>query len=109
MIKLFTDERLFVLLQLKQQLNEAGLSSFIKNELLAGGTGDLPFTETWPELWLHNKSDYPEAINIVNAFKKELDESADSPDWVCPNCGESNEGHYGICWSCGQQAVPESN
>ncbi len=108
MIKLFTDERLFVLLQLKQQLDEADLSSFIKNELLAGGTGDLPFTETWPELWLHRKSDYPQAMKIVNDFKKTLDDSSEAPDWTCPQCGEDNEGHYGLCWSCGRQAASES-
>jgi hypothetical protein len=93
--------------QLKQQLFEADISCFIKNELLAGGTGDLPFTETWPELWLHKKSDYPEAIKIVNEFKKTLEDGRDLPDWTCPNCGEDNDGNFGICWSCGQQATPE--
>lgn len=108
MIKIFTDERPFILVQLKQRLNEAGISCFIKNELLAGGTGDLPFTETWPELWLHQKSDYPEALTIVEDFKKTLDKVDDFPDWTCPQCGENNEGQYGVCWSCGQQISPEA-
>ncbi|MCW8870104.1 MAG: DUF2007 domain-containing protein [Proteobacteria bacterium] len=109
MIKLFTDERLFVLVQLKQRLAEADISCFIKNELLAGGTGDLPFTETWPELWLHRKADYDEAMAIVQDFKKTLDQAEDSPDWVCPQCDETNEGHYGVCWSCGHQVAPEAS
>lgn len=107
MIRLFTDARLYVLSQLKQQLDAAEIPCFIKNEQLAGGTGDLPFTETWPELWLYRKADYDEAMTIVQDFKKILEEAEDSPDWVCPQCNENNEGHYGVCWSCGHQATPE--
>ncbi|KAA3651411.1 MAG: DUF2007 domain-containing protein [Proteobacteria bacterium] len=109
MIKVFTDERLFILVQLKQQLIDAGLSCFIKNELLAGGTGELPFIETWPELWLHNQADYNQAMVIVNDFKKILDNGENAPDWACPQCGENNEGHYGLCWSCGHQLTPEAS
>lgn len=108
MVKVFTDERLFILLQLKQRLTDAGLSCFIKNELLAGGTGDLPFTETWPELWIHHLEDYDRAMVIVNEFKINLDNNEESADWTCQSCGEDNEGHYGICWSCGEQFTPEA-
>ena len=108
MRKVFTDVRLFVLIQLKQQLLEAGISCFVKNEMLAGGTGELPFTETWPELWIHNNADYEPAMELVNAFKATLTDDAPKDPWTCPKCGEDNDGHYFLCWSCGFELPLES-
>jgi|SRR5690554_760998 len=103
MRKVFTDVRLFVLIQLKEQLLEEGISCFVKNEMLAGGTGELPFTETWPELWIHNSADYEAAMVLVNAFKVTLTDDGPKDPWTCPNCSESNDGHYFLCWSCGYE------
>jgi len=35
-----------------------GIASEVRNEHFGGILGDMPFTETWPQLWVLNDLDY---------------------------------------------------
>ena len=78
-----------------------GIESEIRNEFFGGILGDMPFTETWPQLWVVKDIDYDRAMQLI-------DDSAlaESPgdDWKCKQCGELNEGQFAACWSCGTAA-----
>ena len=48
-----------------------GIASEIRNEHFGGILGDMPFTETWPQLWVVNDLDYePGNKYAEKAFKK---------------------------------------
>lgn len=86
--------------QIKDFLEKKGIQAIVKNEMLSGGIGELPPTEVWPELWVVNNEDKNPAKTIVDNF---LDSIKSTPkNWVCSHCGEKVEGHFNICWNCGE-------
>ncbi len=86
--------------QLKDLLEEKGISVIIKNEFLSGGVGELPPTEIWPELWVLNNDDEGPAKTVVDHFIKST--KVKTQNWICNQCGENIEGQFTICWSCGR-------
>lgn len=83
-------------------LEAEGIASVIRNEHLGSILGDIPFTETWPQLWVVNDLDYDRARQLIS--EDALDESP-TDDWKCPRCGEINEGQFAACWHCGKAAT----
>ena len=77
-------------------LRTEGLSSFVKNASLQSGIGELPFVETWPEVWINDLCEWDTALGILVDFEQAVGKK----DWVCSNCNEINPGSFQICWSC---------
>jgi len=77
----------------------AGLSiaNHIFNANAVGATGELPFSQTWPEVWVVDDTLETRARDVIAT----LDTPASSPDKVCPHCGEHNPGNFLSCWQCG--------
>lgn len=109
MKKVFVDEMFSWVMQAKSVLEEAGIPCFIKNEFSGNVAGEVPFLETWPELWVHRNGDEIRARELLAPLRasRQAESAAPEPseDWQCPRCGETNEGQFGLCWSCG--LVPE--
>ena len=103
MKRIYSEPNPIFIHQIKDLLEEKGIHSIIKNELLSGGVGELPPTEVWPELWVVNKEDKSSAKRIVEEFLQSI--KANPNEWVCKECGERIEGHFNICWNCGAQIV----
>jgi hypothetical protein len=74
-----------------------GIPSDIRNEHLGSIVGEMPFTDTWPQLWVRNDLDFDRAQQLIDGS---LDEAPGAP-WRCPKCGEDNEGQFAACWNCG--------
>lgn len=83
---------------IKDVLQEEGIDCMIKNLNLAGGLGEIPPIECWPEVWILEDEDYVRANSIVEDLLKEPGEYRTS--WLC-QCGEKIEGQFTDCWSCG--------
>ena len=62
--------------------------------------GEVPFFETWPQLWVVNDLDYDRARQLIEA----ADAESPTEPWACPSCGEKNEGQFSVCWNCGAAA-----
>lgn len=89
-------------------LEEAGILTLVKNVGASIGTGEIPFTEVYPELWVMEDAEYDRAESLLRALREEgPPESAAQLEWTCPNCGEKVEGNFGECWNCGTDR-PES-
>lgn len=73
-----------------------GISSFLKNASLQSGVGELPFVETWPEVWIRELKDWDNALVVL----AEYEQAEIEKDWVCSECNELNPGSFQICWSC---------
>ena len=112
MKKVFVDEMISWVVQAKNVLEEENIPCFIKNEFSGNLAGEVPFTETWPELWIHRDRDFAQAKELLKPLRasrmaEQADES-EHADWACPSCGEHNEGNFAVCWSCGHLAEPAS-
>jgi hypothetical protein len=93
---LFTQQNSFLVHNAKNVVENAGISTVLRNEYASGAAGDLAPLDTWLELWVVNDSDYAEAMKIVEAISSRNDEE----EWVCEKCGERNAASFDICWNC---------
>lgn len=77
-------------------LGRAGIEARVFNEHAAGGLGDIPFGEVYPEVWIVNDRDLDRANDVLDAF-----ECAELPGAMsCPACGEENPDNFDLCWKC---------
>ena len=98
MKKLTSSESLIVINHYKNLLAADGIRTEIRNEYLGSITGEVPFFETWPELWVVNRLDFDRAKQII----EDVDSESPSEPWTCRSCGEQNEGQFAVCWNCSQ-------
>ncbi|MFW5450969.1 MAG: DUF2007 domain-containing protein [Methylophagaceae bacterium] len=97
---LYTRENRYLVYNIKNIVENAGIEVMLKNEFAAGGAGDLAPLETWLELWVVNDSDYDKAAQILDASFN-IDNAA---DWLCSQCNETNNGSFEFCWNCQNNA-----
>lgn len=93
---IYTNENAFLVNNIKNLLQQASIEVMLKNEFASGGAGDLSPFDTWPELWLINDSDFENANQIIDSSISK----PGSKDWICEQCGESNDASFDFCWSC---------
>ncbi|MDH3388846.1 MAG: DUF2007 domain-containing protein [Gammaproteobacteria bacterium] len=98
MKKVFTHENRMIVFNMKNVLQEQGIDTVVVNEFAAGGAGDLPAFDTWPEIWVKDDSKLQRAQAILQAI---LNSNADRA-WVCRQCHERNHAAFELCWNCGR-------
>jgi phage terminase large subunit GpA-like protein len=84
--------------QLKDMLETAGITCFVRNETTVGLSGEIPLNESTPELWITDDSQLEEAARIKRIWQAPCD--AGHP-WRCPKCGETSDPQFTACWKCG--------
>lgn len=84
---------------LKSLLEAEGIACNVRNELLLGGSGELPPNECWPELWVLDDADADAARAIVEQVLQQP--PADAAPWRCEHCSEPCEPQFNACWRCG--------
>lgn len=104
MKRIYTAESIVQVTHMQNLLEASGIRTELRNQRLTGVVGEIPFLETWPELWAE-EADVSRAREFV---AKALDETAAGTAWSCPACGERIEGQFTACWNCGtdRQADP---
>jgi len=98
--KVHTAESIIEAAHLRNLLEADGIACVVRNDRLGGIVGEIPFVECWPELWVVETGNYLRARSLVEAA---LRETAGGIPWDCPKCGESVEGQFEACWSCGTE------
>ena len=99
MIKVFEDFDYMRVGQMQSLLEAQGIETFLKNQFGFGGTGELPFVETVPQLFVLHQRDVDRAKQII----LEADESVDDSGlWTCPQCGTEIENSFTACWNCAE-------
>lgn len=99
MEKVFTHENHLIVFNLKNILEDHGIDCSIKNEYSSSGAGVLSPLETWPEIWVENKTESLKAEQII---AQTLGDFTSGKEWICTNCGEKNSANFKICWNCNQ-------
>jgi Putative prokaryotic signal transducing protein len=87
--------------RIREVLQNAG----IHGELLSGLAGDIPSSDSTPEVWLMDDGQYDQARQILAALLSEPVSS--QPPWKCPQCGEVLEAQFDSCWRCGSHRGDE--
>ena len=80
---------------IQQMLEAAGVSARLFNDHAVGGLGELPATETWPEVWVEREHQLAYARSLVRNYEYASDETVD-----CKGCAESNPATFEVCWNC---------
>ena len=92
----------------KGLLTGAGIDAVVHGEHLSSVIGELPPTDTAVRVMVKPRHQ-DEADTIVadyNQQQRAIDNG--ERDWTCGHCGESNSGHFEICWQC-QKEPDESS
>ncbi len=97
MRRLYTAGHLPEAYLLLHMLESEGIAAQVFNENAQGGVGELPFTHTYPELWVEDR-DLDRARSVVERFERPQ-ETLNS--FTCTVCGEHNPGTFELCWNCG--------
>ena len=82
-------------------LEEAGIESFIRNETTHDLIAGLPDPLRQPSLWVTDDANAGRARELLRDV--ESAGKSDTPDWKCPQCGETVPGNFGTCWKCEAQ------
>ena len=91
-----THENRYLVHNIQNIVENAGIEVMLKNEFAAGAAGDLVPHETWLELWVVNDEDYDKALTIIAASFS----SVDDVSWTCEHCDEKNDASFDFCWRC---------
>lgn len=84
------------------------MESVILGDFLTGAAGELPL-DIFPAVWVVEDADFERAKSALERFLGEERERLDAPAWICSRCGESVDGGFERCWSCGAaRSGPES-
>ena len=75
-----------------QMLEAAGVRAQVFNDHAAGALGELPATETWPEVWVERDHQLMMARSLIADY-----ESAPDQTVLCQDCGEWNPVTCEIC------------
>ena len=79
-------------------LQQHEIVTTLKNDKLFAVSGERPFTECMPEVWVINDLDAARAKRIISEL--ETDEEVLGEDWTCAGCGEVNTASFEFCWNC---------
>lgn len=96
--RVFTSENVPIVWHVCNLLEQHDITAEVRNANLYSVAGELPPTETWPEVWVTHALDVRRAEQIIRDMGN-LDADP-GPDWQCPRCGEINGGNFDICWQC---------
>lgn len=106
MQKVYSTEILANAWNIRNVLEQHDIEAEVRNENLFSVSGEVPFIECLPEVWV--KSLYSaRAEKIIAELENSEDENG--PDWLCTDCGESNATNFAACWSCGRSDVESVN
>lgn len=104
MRKVYSCSSLIELSPFKFSLEAEGIKYLIKNEFSQGAVGELPPTESWPQIWVINDQDFDKAEQLCIEVESKQQES--TSEWFCRNCDEINASSFEYCWQC-QTLKPE--
>ena len=97
MTRIYRAENLAEAYLVSHLLKHHGIANQVFNEFANGAVGELPFTHTWPEVWIKNDRDEATAREIIaNRVQRE----ADAGQIVCSECGENSPANFDFCWNC---------
>lgn len=101
MTRIFRAQHLVEATHIRNLLDSAGIATFLRNENLVRLSGEVPFDQCWPEVWVADDKDIAAARRLMSELN--LGTAGWGPAWTCVHCDEWQEGQFTACWRCGAQ------
>lgn len=79
-------------------LRSENIDAHVFNQNAQSGMGELPFTHTYPEVWVAEEAALARAQAIMHKYQS----TSNIAHKLCPECGEDNPGNFELCWHCAQ-------
>jgi rubrerythrin len=79
-------------------LRAAGIDCEVRNTVLSGALGEIPFLECAPQIWLRNALEEGRARELITQLRSPVS----GERWICAQCGEVLEPQFAQCWNCGR-------
>lgn len=99
MLKIYSATNLPEAHLLLSLLQQAGVSAQILNTYAQGASGEIPFEQAYPQIWLEDARDKVLAEKIINKYEA----TPPNTEWIyCRGCGERNPANFEFCWQCGK-------
>ena len=98
MKKVYTADSPAIAWHFRNVLEQHGIASLVKNDLLYTVGGEVPIHECLPEVWVQEGLNAKYAESIIQSI--ENNEPTKNDMWLCQRCGESNFESFDICWRC---------
>ena len=77
-----------------------GIDAQVRGEYLTSGWGELPVDVC--SVWVMDDTQHEAAAALLASFLKgSLARQYSGKNWTCAHCGETLEGQFTQCWSCG--------
>ena len=96
---IYTHPNLLIVGAMRNALDELGMETEIRNDILGGAAGEIAPGETWIELWIVNDEQAPAAMRRI----QEIEHQPDEEEWNCHHCKEPNPATFELCWQCQTQ------
>ena len=103
MIRIYSTPNAPIAHLVRHALEGEGIAADVRGETRAAFVGEIPPIETWVEVWVR-EDDVALAAPLVQTF---VTDDATPEGWTCA-CGETLDGAFGTCWSCGADAPSAS-
>ncbi|PCJ25879.1 MAG: hypothetical protein COA96_06430 [SAR86 cluster bacterium] len=97
MKRVYTSDNVTQAWHIRNVLEQHDIRSVIKNENLYSASGEIPFTECLPEVWV-NELYFVRAGQIIREIENSVESEAE--DWTCNHCKEVNGASFALCWNC---------
>ena len=97
----FTRDNLFEVNAMRALLASHGIDSLLKNEFSSSIAGEVPFSESWPQIWVVDE-EFESALLLLQQAATAGDQCNEGKDWACLACEEENPVTFELCWSCGE-------
>lgn len=97
MKKVYSTEILANAWNIRNVLQQHDIEAEVRNENLFSVSGEVPFIECMPEVWVQTLY-AARAEQIIAQTQGPAEE--EGPDWHCLACGESNASNFAVCWNC---------
>jgi hypothetical protein len=98
-IRVYSSQDTFAVANIQSVLENEGIATEVRTPFLAIGSGEVPVTECWTQLWILNDEDLERAQQAIEAATQPDGEH--EANWKCLLCGEMSEGQFSACWYCG--------
>lgn len=84
---------------MRSYLEQHDIPSTLRNEHTSAVVGDLPFVNSYPEIWVADEL-HEQAMTLLNELQHQADNGA---PWVCARCQENNPANFELCWQCSEE------
>lgn len=69
MRKVYEDQDMTMVGYYQSLLEGEGIKTMVKNEYASLATGEIPFTQVYPELWVSDDADYESSVELIRSLR----------------------------------------